>query len=359
MKPAHIEHFDRALQRTDHKAAAAAETTRPYGATDLRSANTLSGYTVVKQPLTEPATCCACGSAHATHFIDAEDDLTGKPGRFCFVRCDQCALVYQSPRIPASAIAQWYDDEYIAHRKQTDFGPLTRVYNWAMDRHDRRKLALAQRYVALGPGSEVLDLGCGAGTFLAKVMAQTGARATGVDFKDLSHFPWMRQIEFRCGRPHEQDFGTRRFDLITLWHFLEHDYEPVRTLAQAREWLAPRGRMLIEVPRLESLSFRLFGSRWPGLQAPQHTAVYSRETLCAVVERAGLKIVEWLPWGAFPAYFYLFSGTAFKLLKGRGLNLSRAVYPYFLGELLLSPLLAFEKKLNLAMQTVVVTRTEP
>jgi SAM-dependent methyltransferase len=274
------------------------------------------------------------------------------------VRCDECALVYQSPRIAASAIGDWYDDEYIAHRKQTDFGPLTRVYNWAMERHDRRKLALAQRYVALGAASRVLDLGCGAGTFLAKVRARTGAQVTGVDFKDLSHLAWMREIEFRCGRPQEQDFGLRRFDLITLWHFLEHDYQPLDTLALAREWLAPQGLILIEVPRLDSVSFRLFGSRWPGLQAPQHTALYSRETLCAMVARAGLRIVDWLPWGAFPAYFYLFAGTAFMFLKGRGLNLSRAVYPYFLGELLLAPLLALEKQLNLAMQTVVVTKAE-
>ena len=86
------------------------------------------------------------------------------------------------------------------------------------------------------------------------------------------------------------------------------------------------------------------------------TAVYSRDTLLDMIARAGLDVVEWLPWGAFPAYFYLFAGMAFKILKGRGLNLSRAVYPYFAGELLLSPLLLFEKQLNLAMQTVIVQR---
>lgn len=309
-----------------------------------------------RQPPPEPAACDLCGSAKAAHFIDAQDDLTGKPGRFSFVRCDECGLVYQHPRIPAEHIGSWYDDEYIAHRKKTNFGPFTPLYNWAMDRHDRRKLALVQRYIALGAQRSVLDLGCGAGTFLAKVAHETGARAIGVDFKDLSHLPWMQSIEFRCGRPQDQHFEAGRFDLITLWHFLEHDYEPLRTLAQAREWLAPAGRMVIEVPRLDSVSFKLFGERWPGLQAPQHTMAFDRERLCAMVGKAGLRIVEWLPWGAFPAYFYLFAGTAFKLLKGRGLNLARAVYPYFVGELLLAPVLLFEKQLNLAMQTVIVER---
>lgn len=59
-----------------------------------------------------------------------------------------------------------------------------------------------------------------------------------------------------------------------------------------------------------------------------------------------------------PPYFYLFSGAAFKLLKGRGLNPSRAIYPYFLGQALLSPVLLFQRQLNLAMQTVVCRAPE-
>ncbi len=272
------------------------------------------------------------------------------------MRCSRCALVYQNPRIPAAAIADWYDDEYIAHRKKSDFGPLTPLYRWAMDRHDRRKLRLVERYVRLDRSAAVLDLGCGAGTYLAMVKARTGAQVVGVDFKDLSHLPAMASVEFHCGTPRMQRFGGRSFDLITMWHFLEHDYEPRATLARAREWLAPQGRMVIEVPRLDGATFRLYGDRWPGLQAPQHTMLFTRETLTSMVARAGLEIVDWLPWGAFPAYFYLFAGAAFKLLKGRGLNLDRAIYPYFLGELLCAPLLAFEKRLNLAMQTIVVRK---
>jgi SAM-dependent methyltransferase len=309
------------------------------------------------QPDTERTSCYACGSADYEPYIEAEDDLTGKPGRFRFVRCRVCALVYQNPRIPNGAIADWYDDEYIAHRKKTDFGPLTGIYNWAMDRHDRRKLALVARYLALDAGSRVLDLGCGAGTFLSRVREHSGASVTGVDFKDLSHLPSLTGIDFRCGRVQDQHFDPASFDLITLWHFLEHDYAPRQTLECVRAWLKPGGLTVIEVPRLDSVTFKLYGDRWPGLQAPQHTVLYTRATLRSMLARAGLEIVEWLPWGAFPAYFYLFAGAAFKLLKGRGLNLGRAVYPYFLGELLLSPVLAFEKKLNLAMQTVVARAT--
>ncbi len=304
----------------------------------------------------ETVACYSCGASHALPLVVGEDDLTGKPGAFTFVVCQDCGLAYQNPRLKLDFIGAYYDDEYIAHRKKTDWGPLTPLYEWAMGKHDRDKLALVERFVNVAPRSRVLDVGCGAGTFLEGLHATRGATVSGVDFKDLTHLPAFAHIDFHLGLFYEQPFTGRRFDLITMWHFLEHDYDPGRTLQHARELLAPDGRLIIEVPRLDSVSWRLFKERWPGLQAPQHTALYSRKTLLDMVAKAGLEVVDYLPYGAFPAYFYLFAGAAFKLLKGRGLNLSRAIYPYFLGQLLLFPLLLFERHLNLAMQTVVCRR---
>ncbi len=97
----------------------------------------------------------------------------------------------------------------------------------------------------------------------------------------------------------------------------------------------------------------MYSERWPGLHAPQHTVIFDREHLLKMVERAGYEVVQYLPYGAFPVYFYLFAGAAFKILKGKGLDLRGAIYPYFAGQLLLTPVLLFEKRLNLAMQTVV------
>jgi 2-polyprenyl-3-methyl-5-hydroxy-6-metoxy-1,4-benzoquinol methylase len=306
--------------------------------------------------LFERVNCYGCGADDASPLCEAQDDLTGKPGLFHFVRCRSCGLAYQNPRLGLASIGAYYDDEYIAHRKKTDWGWLTPLYRRAMEKHDRDKTALVERYLRLQVGSAVLDVGCGAGTFLARLRDVHGVSATGVDFKDLSATPWLKNLEFRCGLFYQQDFAERQFDLITMWHFLEHDYDPPRTLRCAGDLLSPEGRLVIEVPRLDSVSARLFGNRWPGLQAPQHTVLFDKKSLLAMVRDAGLAVVDYLPYGAFPPYFYLFAGLAFKLLKGRGLNLDRAIVPYFLGQTLLLPLLLFERKLNLAMQTVICRR---
>ena len=310
----------------------------------------------VAAPSLEEVSCYICGSSERRPLLVAEDDLTGKPGRFPFVVCAECGLAYQSPRISVSGIKGYYDDEYIAHRKKRTWGPLGGLVKRAMDKLDRNKVEIVKRYVELQHGDEVLDIGCGAGTFLTKVRSLYGVNGVGVDFIDLARLPGFDRIEFHCGLFYEVDVGRERFKLVTMWHFLEHDYDPDRSLRQAREVLKPDGRLVIEVPRLDSVSYRLYRERWPGLQAPQHTVLYSRETLLRQISRAGLEVVEYLPYGAYPAYFYLFAGAAFKLLKGRGLDLGKIVVPYFLGQLLLAPLLLFERQLNFSMQTVICRR---
>jgi SAM-dependent methyltransferase len=304
----------------------------------------------------EYVACNYCGSRRRSPFLTAEDDLTGKPGRFSFVLCDDCGLVYQHPRLGIETVKSYYDDEYIAHRKNRSWGLLKGCVERAMDRLDRNKVEIVKRYINLDEGSEVLDVGCGAGTFLAKLLHLYGAKPTGVDFIDLGRLPVFEKIDFHCGLFYDLVVGSGRFDLVSMWHLLEHDYDPHRSLSHAREALKPNGRLVIEVPRLDSLSYRLYGDRWPGLQAPQHTVLFTKDSLFRHVAKAGLEVVDYLAYGAYPAYFYLFAGAAFKMLKGQGLNLEKVVLPYFLGQVLLSPVLLFERQLNLSMQTVVCRR---
>src|SRR4029434_6173141 len=105
----------------------------------------------------------------------------------------------------------------------------------------------------------------------------------------LRENPGLRDVEFHCGLFYEQDLAADRFDLVTMWHFLEHDYDPVRTLAAARKVLKPDGRLIMEVPRLDSVTFRLYRERWPGLQAPQHTVLYEKKTLLRVLQQNGFE----------------------------------------------------------------------
>ena len=142
-----------------------------------------------------------------------------------------------------------------------------------------------------------------------------------------------------------------------MWHFLEHCYDPNKSIQMAKKVLKKNGKLIIEVPRLDSATFTLFGRKWPGVQAPQHTVLYDKKALIRIIEKNGFKVSTYLPYGAFPPYFYIFAGSYFKTI-GKNLNLNRIIFPYFLGQLLLTPILIFQKYLNLSMQTVICEKIE-
>jgi len=137
-------------------------------------------------PRFETVACCGCGHGASDAFIAAEDDLTGRPGRFTFRRCRACGLVYQTPRLTIERVRDYYDEDYLAHRPRADWGRMSPLVDWAMGAIDREKLRICKRYVALDAQSTVLDVGCGAGAFLARLRERHGSTAVGVDFVDLA-----------------------------------------------------------------------------------------------------------------------------------------------------------------------------
>src|SRR5688572_33319027 len=120
----------------------------------------------------EAISCYLCGSRASKDFVQAEDDLGGTPGRFRFVRCLNCNLAYQNPRVPLARIGAYYDDTYIAHRKKRSWGVLTPPFERATTKLAEDKAAIVARSVRLGPAAEVLDLGCPVGTFLTPLHQQ-------------------------------------------------------------------------------------------------------------------------------------------------------------------------------------------
>ena len=303
----------------------------------------------------ERVNCYVCGSSKSQEFLVGEEDLTGKDGEFLYVKCSDCSLVYQNPRLTIDGIKPFYDSEYIAHRKKKNWGVLTPLYEWAMNKHDRDKEKLVKKYCQVGPETALLDVGCAVGTFLLHMHKKTQCKISGVDFKEGLDYPDFDKIDFHEGLFYEQQIPAESMDVITMWHFFEHDYDPNASLEAAKRMLKTDGKLIIEVPRLDSVTFKLFGKKWPGVQAPQHTALYSKKTFVLMMEKHGFKVESYMPYGAFPPYFYIFTGAYFKLF-GKGLNLNRIIFPYFLGQLLLSPILLFKNKLNLSMQTVVCTK---
>ena len=138
---------------------------------------------------------------------------------------------------------------------------------------------------------KLLDFGCGAGQFLAQ-MDQLGWQVTGID-SSAPTVEWLRQelaLQVYVGSLPHPWLAGRTYDVITMWHSLEHTHNPRRILEAAGELLVPNGKLVVAVPNIDSLAFRWFGSYWYGLDVPRHLSHFSRQTLTNLLRRSGFQI---------------------------------------------------------------------
>jgi SAM-dependent methyltransferase len=83
-----------------------------------------------------------------------------------------------------------------------------------------------------------------------------------------------------------------KFDVIAMWHCLEHLPNPWTVIQRAAERLAPGGILLVAIPNIESYEFSALGAAWKHLDAPRHLYFYPVESLVALCRVNGLKEVE-------------------------------------------------------------------
>jgi SAM-dependent methyltransferase len=211
--------------------------------------------------------------------------------------------------------------------------------------------------VPLGPRAAVLDVGCGRPTFLEALARRTGARGTGIDLSDAGWTAdpgrWaaagleLRQGTVAAGLP------AGPFDLVTLWHALEHDYRPLDTLRRLREVTRPGGALIVEVPNFDSLTRRLHGAAWAGFHTPRHTAIYTPATLRAMLVRAGWTVERQTVAGTLDPYVLYWLGRQER--SGRPLdgNLEGAFPGFMLGKLLTLPVALAGRWVSLGVQVAV------
>jgi SAM-dependent methyltransferase len=280
--------------------------------------------------------------------------------RFSFVRCRGCELVYLNPRVTLDRLDGYYDASYLPHRGAEAWGRWARYAREGERRTDRTRVRWARKAVRLGMSTAVLDVGCGRPTFLEALVDRTGTRGVGVDAHDGG---WSREserwrmagLDLRLGTIQTADLEGP-FDLVCMWHTLEHDYQPMDTLRRLHDLTRPGGALLVEVPNYESWTRRLHGSSWAGFHTPRHTMVFTPPTLRSLLERADWKVERQVSYGTMDPYVLWWLGR--QEIKGRFLdgNLEGAFLRFMAGKGLTLPITALQRWLSLGVQIAVARR---
>jgi len=174
------------------------------------------------------AACDVCGGA-AFSSLDADANI---------VSCNACGYRFVNPRPSQSEIAAAYSDPHFYDGwLEDDAG---REQMWA------KRLRLVRQRVR---GNRVLDVGAGIGTFLAMARDRGWQVAgTEVSTSALELARSRHGIDLFNGQAEDLPLPTNAFDVVTLWHVLEHVPSPSRLLRVCHDVLVPSGWIVIAVP---------------------------------------------------------------------------------------------------------------
>lgn len=239
----------------------------------------------------ETIACPGCGSEDYQPFVKVRDRFDVVPGQiFSIVRCGPCGLLFTNPRPDASSIgafyaAEGYDPFISGNRKRS---PKDIAYRLVRFYTMRRKATRAAN--GLKTGARVLDVGCATGELLLR-LRRHGRQTFGVE-PDARAAEFARQtlgLTVWTGSIEAVPRDTASFDLITMWHVLEHVHDLRGTLTRLRELLASDGRLAIAVPNPLSLDARVYGARWVAWDAPRHLYHFEPAVLLDLLNRSGFR----------------------------------------------------------------------
>jgi len=139
----------------------------------------------------------------------------------------------------------------------------------------------------------ILDIGSGRGFtlhYLRKIFRYRRAAGIQISRQALDFSRNVLGLEI-----HDKDFleltwDNNLFDVITLWHVLEHVVDPERYIEKTRDVLTADGCLIIEVPNFSSWTRKLAGKYWLGLDLTYHISFFSPESLVSMLERHGFRV---------------------------------------------------------------------
>lgn len=208
------------------------------------------------------------------------------------VQCNNCGMVYVSPRPEARELFALYGETYFRNDDSGEVGYTDYLKDEGNIRKTfARRLKRLERFVR--PGT-VLDVGCAAGFLLS----EAEKRGWAVQGQDVSAYA-VGYVEDRFGYPVQHgdlttlDYPEGQIDLVTMWDVIEHVPDPRAYVEKVAILLRPGGVFSLATPDVDSFPARLTGKRWVGYKlSEEHVYYFSVKTLRQMLDEAGFDVID-------------------------------------------------------------------
>ena len=263
--------------------------------------------------------CPICDAQDLKPYLLCKDHTVSHE-TFALEQCKQCGFVLTNPRPAEKDLTRYYQSEaYISHSNRSA-NAIEHIYKVSRRFTLKWKYGLLQTHSVIEPAT-ILDFGCGTGAFLNECK-KNNMKISGVEpstiareiaIKNTKATVWERASEIKDN-----------YDVITLWHVLEHVPDLHETLHKLKNHLNQNGTMFIAVPNLKSPDAKKYLAYWAGYDVPRHLWHFSKDTMKRALERHRLNLVTTIPM-PLDSYYVSLLSEKYKNGKNGVLNMAKAV----------------------------------
>lgn len=233
--------------------------------------------------------CPVCKNSSFAHFLQCKDYVTSGE-MFNLDKCTNCNFVFTNPRPSFDECGKYYESEKYVSHKDNDKSFVLFLYRWIRNRNFKWKHQLISKYKP--EKGKLLDYGSGLGTFL-NYCKEKGWDSVGMDVSQNARniVKERYNIEvFPNSQIKEQE--SNHYDIISLWHVLEHIYDLDETIFEIHRILKDSGTLFVAVPNRKSHDAMHYKEKWDAYDVPRHIYHYSPEDMTILMNRLGFELVE-------------------------------------------------------------------
>jgi len=232
--------------------------------------------------------CPVCGGVDFRNHLKVTDHSISREV-FYIDTCKKCGFLFTAnPPAEKDCGTYYKSNTYISH-SDTRKGMVSHMYHLVRRFMLGRKASLLER---LGADKSLLDVGSGTGYFASK-MQELGYRSSAVEpdegARNYSRDKFGLQVEAPewLFTQHNLLFGY-----ITLWHVLEHIYEPDKYFQRFTELLLPGGYLIVALPNHKSYDARHYREYWAAYDVPRHLWHFNPTTLTSFAQKNGFSVSD-------------------------------------------------------------------
>lgn len=304
--------------------------------------------------------CPACNSTAFDSFITTAAQMHTSKESFNFDQCSNCQLVFLNPRVPLDQLKNYYTSHYLPYRGSEAWGKYERFVKDSQQKLDLKRVERVKEWHKTTLESLILDVGCGKPTFLKACKTELACNTLGIDFSDEG---WKDSTENYEGLDLQvaeiKDLPLDvKPDVITMWHYLEHDYTPQENLKSLKSISKPSTTLIIEIPNFDSSSRKEFGAHWAGWHTPRHTSLFSPNNVEQLLNNSGWKVSKILTYGTMDPYLLYWMSRMEQKGIAWNKNMEDEFWAFTRGMIAFLPKKWKEKKTSLGIMTVIATPIE-